>query len=50
MIDMNADLFRITKIVELMSLAIVEFTQGEFVGKQDPQGRVVPTPDTISQV
>jgi len=38
---------RITKIVEIISIAIAEFTQAEFIGKQDPQGRVVPTEDQL---
>jgi len=41
--------FRIPKIVELVSQAIIEFTQAEFLGKQDPQGKVVPTQDTLDQ-
>jgi len=41
--------FRIPKIVELVSQAIIEFTQAEFLGKQDPQGKVVPTLDTVDQ-
>ena len=39
---------RITKIVEIISIAIAEFTQSEFIGQQDPQGRVVPTEDQLS--
>jgi len=42
--------FRIPKIVELISQAIIEFTQAEFLGKQDNQGRVLPTLETIDQV
>jgi len=38
---------RITKIVEIISIAIAEFTQSEFIGQQDPQGRVVPTEDQL---
>ena len=41
---------RITKIVELVSVAIVEFTQAEFLGVQDHMGRGVPTPDYLTQV
>ncbi|XP_023321309.1 decaprenyl-diphosphate synthase subunit 2 [Eurytemora carolleeae] len=40
---------RITKIVELVSVAIVEFTQAEFLGVQDPMGRGIPTPDYLTQ-
>lgn len=39
---------RIPKIVEIVSVAIAEFTQSEFLGQQDPQGRVVPTADQLS--
>ena len=36
--------------MELVSIAIVEFTQAEFLGVQDPMGRGVPTPDYLTQV
>jgi len=39
---------RITKIVEIISIAIAEFTQSEFLGMQDPQGRVVPTEECLN--
>jgi len=39
---------RIPKIVEIVSIAIAEFTQSEFLGQQDPQGRVVPSSDQLS--
>lgn len=38
---------RIPKIVEIVSVAISEFTQSEFIGSQDPQGRVIPTEETL---
>ena len=38
---------RIPKIVEIVSVAIAEFTQSEFLGQQDPQGRVVPSADQL---
>eukprot|EP00088_Acartia_fossae_P006009 TRINITY_DN12738_c0_g1_i4.p1 TRINITY_DN12738_c0_g1~~TRINITY_DN12738_c0_g1_i4.p1 ORF type:complete len:403 (-),score=77.63 TRINITY_DN12738_c0_g1_i4:207-1388(-) len=41
--------FRIPKVVELISQAIIEFTQAEFLGKQDPQGKVVPTTEDLDQ-
>lgn len=40
---------RITKIVELVSIAIAEFTQAEFLGQQDPQGRVVPSSNQLGR-
>jgi len=40
---------RITKIVELVSVAIIEFTQAEFLGKMDPQGRMIPTSEVLNQ-
>merc|ERR1719239_1753304 len=40
---------RVTKIVEIVSIAIAEFTQAEFLGQQDPQGRVVPTEESLTQ-
>jgi len=39
---------RIPKIVEIVSIAIAEFTQAEFLGQQDPQGRVIPAADSLS--
>lgn len=39
---------RVTKLVEVVSIAIAEFTQAEFIGVQDPQGRVVPTAEDLS--
>lgn len=39
---------RVTKIVEIVSIAIAEFTQAEFLGLQDPQGRLVPTAASLS--
>jgi len=39
---------RIPKIVEIVSIAIAEFTQAEFLGLQDPQGRVIPSSDQLS--
>lgn len=38
---------RIPRIVEMVSIAIAEFTQAEFLGQQDPQGRAVPTKDGL---
>jgi len=38
---------RIPKIVEIVSVAIAEFTQAEFLGQQDPQGRIIPSPDQL---
>jgi len=38
---------RIPKIVEIVSIAIAEFTQAEFLGQRDPQGRVVPSRDQL---
>ena len=38
---------RIPKIVEITSVAISEFSQSEFLGSQDPQGRVIPTEDSL---
>lgn len=40
---------RITKIVEIVSIAIAEFTQAEFLGQQDPQGRVVPSTSSLGR-
>jgi len=40
---------RIPKIVELVSQAIIEFTQAEFLGKQDPQGNVIPTLESLQE-
>lgn len=39
---------RVTKLVEIVAIAIAEFTQAEFLGVQDPQGRVVPTEEELS--
>jgi decaprenyl-diphosphate synthase subunit 2 len=41
-----ADL-RNTYIVEMMAIAIGEFTQSEFLGKRDVQGRLVPDQESI---
>ena len=30
--------------------AIIEFTQAEFLGKQDPQGNVIPTLESLQEV
>ena len=38
---------RIPRIVEMVSIAIAEFTQAEFLGQQDLQGRAVPTKDGL---
>jgi len=38
---------RIPKVVEIVSIAIAEFTQAEFLGLQDPQGRVIPSSDQL---
>ena len=38
---------RVPKIVEMVSVAISEFSQSEFLDQQDPQGRVVPTEATL---
>merc|ERR1719278_1581920 len=38
---------RIPKIVEIVSVAISEFSQSEFIGSQDPQGRIIPTEETL---
>ena len=42
-----ADL-RNTYIVEMVSMAIAEFTQSEFHGKHDVQGRLIPNTDTVT--
>ena len=34
-------------IVEMVSIAISEFTQSEFHGKRDVQGRLIPDQDSI---
>merc|ERR1711976_615164 len=39
---------RNTHIVEMISIAIAEFTQSEFIGQRDIQGRVIPTKETLS--
>jgi len=39
---------RIPKIVEIVSIAIAEFTQAEFLGQQDPQGRIIPSADSLN--
>jgi len=39
---------RITKIVEIVAVAIGEFTQSEFVGLRDAQGMPIPTEDQLS--
>ena len=39
---------RNTYIVEMISIAIGEFTQSEFHGKRDVQGRLIPDEDSIS--
>ena len=41
-----ADL-RNTYIVEMVAIAIGEFTQSEFHGKRDVQGRLIPDQDSI---
>ena len=38
---------RIPRIVEMVSIAIAEFTQAEFLGQQDLQGRAVPNKDGL---
>ena len=40
---------RVTKIVEIVAIAIGEFTQSEFVGLRDAQGQPIPTEDQLSQ-
>ena len=37
MIKMNMMIKMINRIVEIVSIAIAEFTQAEFLGQQDPQ-------------
>ena len=38
---------RIPKIVEIVSQAISDFSQSEFLGCQDPQGRVIPSEESL---
>jgi len=40
---------RVPLIVEIVSVAIAEFTQSEFLGEQDPQGRVVPSANCLDR-
>ena len=40
---------RVPLIVEIVSVAIAEFTQSEFLGEQDPQGRVVPSVNCLDR-
>ena len=39
-IKMNMMIKMINRIVEIVSIAIAEFTQAEFLGQQDPQVKV----------
>ena len=34
--------------MEIVSIAIAEFTQAEFLGQQDPQGRIIPSADSLN--
>ncbi len=42
-----ADL-RDTHVVEMVTMAIADFTQAEFVGRRDIQGRMIPTEQHIT--
>ena len=43
-----ADL-RNTRVVELITMGIADFTQAEFVGRRDIQGRMIPTEQHITR-
>jgi len=45
----NLASIREPKAVEVVSQAIIDFTRSEFLGKQDPHGRIIPTEDSTVQ-
>jgi len=40
---------RVTKVVEIVAIAIGEFTQSEFIGRRDSQGQPIPTKDQLTE-